>query len=204
MRSVHETEAVRLADSISKSQGHFPGTTGGKFPRLKLKFSQPAKESGSNGEKLEKPEKLETDEMTREIDAASADFLSPAVGFDERELSLPLEYLYRLLRRQTVWAEEETERLNQEWESIAEERKAAWKQKEAILEDVIHTELRAYKSPLRAEDFAIGNGAAGASGDTTIKAESSFRAGDTVGGSGILSHRNVDMGPVPPTERMEV
>ena len=199
MRSVHETEAVRLADSIAKSQSFLSSSSSGpgKFPRLKLKFSQPPKESSSTDEPGE------IDEITRQSDAVDAEFVSRALGFDEHELSLPLDYLFRLLRKQLTWAEQETERLNREWEVIMEGRRAAWKQKEAILEKVIHTELRAFNSALTAEDFAIGNGVSSVGGDSTITEESSLRTGDVVPGSGMSSHRGADMGPPPAMERME-
>ena len=198
MRSVHETEAVRLADSISKSQGSHPFASGpGKFPRLKLKFSQPLRETSSNDDAGE------IDDLSGRPDTVDAELVSPALGFDEHELSLPLDYLFRLLRKQLVWAEQETERLNREWEVIMEERRAAWKMKEAVLENVIQTELRAFNSTLKPEDFAIGNGVSSVGGDSTITAESSLRASDVAPESGMSSHRGVGTAAPPSMERME-
>jgi hypothetical protein len=120
---------------------------------------------------------------------------------------MPLEYLYRLLRRQIHWAEQESEKLKQEWELTMGERKAAWRQKEAILEDVILAEIRVHKPDFSPEDFAIDRGRNGdlsMGGDSTLTADASSRTGDTISDRGLSSsHRNAEMRPPRAIEKVE-
>ncbi|OAX83438.1 hypothetical protein ACJ72_02201 [Emergomyces africanus] len=145
MRTVHETDALRPTDTTSKGAG---GTATSTRPRIKLKLSQPAKEGSNDGDKSD---------ITKESDQSqgAVPYLSAESGFDEHELSLPPEELCRLLRRQIYWAEQETAQLKRDWEVIEPLRKESWRDKELIFQDVIHAELRVFKSALSAEDLAI-------------------------------------------------
>ncbi|PGH15554.1 hypothetical protein AJ79_02336 [Helicocarpus griseus UAMH5409] len=150
MRTVHETDALRPTETTTKGTSTATTTTT-KPPRIKLKLSQPAKE-GSNGD---------ISDIAKESDNSTIPYLSPEQGFDEHELSLPSEQLCQLLRRQIYWAEQESAQLKQDWEVIEPLRKESWRDKELIFEDVIHAELRVFKSAISAEDLAIAPGANG-------------------------------------------
>jgi hypothetical protein len=70
-----------------------------------------------------------------------------------------------LLRRQIHWAEKESVQLRQEWERIEPRRKLAWKEKEAIFDDVIEAEVRLIRTiwgtdemPSQASSVANGLG----------------------------------------------
>ncbi|KAK2767761.1 hypothetical protein FQN54_003920 [Arachnomyces sp. PD_36] len=146
MRTVHQTEALRPSDPIPKHHNpHQPGatassattpTTSTKTPRIKLKLSNPSSKDHNNGSNMdaadpEDPEALPIPEFSAET------------GFDEHELSLPPKQLYRVLRRQIHWAEKEGVELRRKWEDVLQPlRKRAWREKEAILEDVINAEIK--------------------------------------------------------------
>lgn len=65
------------------------------------------------------------------------------LGFDDYELSLPPEHLYRLLRRQLYWARQENDELRHNWEVIEPLRKQCWREKEAIFTDFERLENKA-------------------------------------------------------------
>ena len=73
----------------------------------------------------------ETDTM-RPIDSISKVHGTP--GSTPREL-------YRLLRRQIAWAGKEATQLQAEWETIRPQRERAWREKEAIFDDLIDAEI---------------------------------------------------------------
>lgn len=158
MRTVHETEALRPSDPIPKHLNPQPGTPGpattssGKTPRIKLKLSQP-KDANHNGTDkdadLEDSENLPVPEFR------------PEMGFDEHERSLPSKQLYRVLRRQIHWAEEEAAELKRKWEEVLEPlRKLTWREKEAILDDVINAEIRVVGSSVDVGDEEASTGEA--------------------------------------------
>ncbi|WEW61619.1 hypothetical protein PRK78_007110 [Emydomyces testavorans] len=154
MRTVHETEALKVSDTLAKHSTQL-GSTGpnlGKLPRIKLKLSQSSKDADYESERNGKEDILKAKES---IPIAVFD---TKLGFDAHELSLPLSQLYRLLRRQIYWAEQESRRLESEWQRIKNQRKQVWREKESILEDVIHAELKVFKSALTAEDLALARG----------------------------------------------
>lgn len=198
IRTVHETDALRSSEGGSKHHG--AGAGAGKPPRIKLKLSQPPKEGNGSKDRTS-----EVDEITKEIDTINSTFLDPDIGFEDYELSLPLEYLYRLLRRQIHWAEQESEKRKQEWESVMAQRKAAWRQKESILDDVLIAELRVNKSGATPEDFGMlgRNDLSLPGSNSTVAADPSFTTGDTAADSQEMSHRNVDVDPLAPTEKLE-
>jgi hypothetical protein len=151
MRTVHETEALRPSDPVPKHHS-IPGATSAssaKLPRIKLKLSQHPKDGSHDTEAQDSPV------GTKETDLIAVPNFGPELGFDEDELSLAPDQLCRLLRRQIHWAKQETTQLKQEWEVIEPQRKEAWREKELIFEDVIHAELRVFKSAMTAEDLAL-------------------------------------------------
>lgn len=184
MRTVHETEALRPSDPVPKH--HNPplsalATPAGKLQRIKLKLSGPPKdEADQYGGGDTTTTTVNEDGTEAEDPDALVPEYGPELGFDEHELSLRPYDLYRLLRRQIHWAEQESARLRREWETIEPQRKRAWQEKEAIFDDLIEAEVRLLKiisgtedpvPPAGAADAANGsgpmpknNGVAGAGG----------------------------------------
>lgn len=151
MRSVHETDLLRPTDGASKLHGA-PGSTTGtpasKLQRIRLKLTQP-REPGSETEPhgestLIVPNSLTND--SHDPDDAMMPEFGPELDFDESELALPPRDLYRLLRRQIVWAEKETSQLQAEWETIRPQRERAWREKEAIFDDLIDAEISLFSA----------------------------------------------------------
>lgn len=158
MRTVHETEALRPSDPVPKHQqaaagASGPGAPGNKVQRIKLKLSQPKDEDQHQHPGEQAPPATQTtstalDDPTitvddiDDIDLPEFSGQDADVGFDEDELALRPRDLYRLLRRQIHWAEKEGQQLRDEWEGIHPKRKEAWAEKESVLDDLIHTELR--------------------------------------------------------------
>lgn len=146
MRSVHETDTLRPSDS-KPSAGTLTTTVGtpvSKLQRIRLKLSHP-KEPGAEPEPPNEsilsatlaPESSDADDTTMPE-------FGPELGFDDHELDMPPRELYRLLRRQIHWAEKETDKLRKEWEELRPKREKAWRQKEAIFDDVIEMELKLF------------------------------------------------------------
>ena len=127
MRTVHETEALRPSDPIPKSMqpsGKNSKNTGaGKPPQAPVD-----EQHALNG-------------LANSIDVAAwtASF-QQELGFPADEDSGSQE-LFRLLRRQVHWAEEEGELLKRQCESLEELRKKEWLEKEVLLDQVIHSEV---------------------------------------------------------------
>lgn len=148
MRTVHETEILRAADSLSKqnvSNAPLPMST--KLPRIKLKL-QPPKAGISEQQGTLEPR---TDELDDRL-SDNIPMFQGGVGLDDHELSLPLDQLCRLIRRQIYWAKQESKSLEEKWKVIKPQRKHIWKLKETIFEDVIHAELRIFKSVIDTQD----------------------------------------------------
>lgn len=151
MRTVHETEALKPSEPLAKQNLHLGPATSNlvRIPRIKLKLSQLSRDGDYD------PERSAKDDVSQIKEPMHTAVLGPGAGFSIREMSMPLTQLYRLLRRQLHWAEQESKRLESEWQTITRMRKETWREKELVLEDVIHAELRVFKSALSAEDLAI-------------------------------------------------
>ncbi|PGH20776.1 hypothetical protein AJ80_03403 [Polytolypa hystricis UAMH7299] len=160
MRTVHETEALRPSDPISKHHG--PGSTAAstgssKLPRIKLKLSQPSKDNNTNNgyDGDSKPDTTAAAAANGSSKDSPFEFTTipsfePELGFDDHELALDPETLCRILRRQVHWAEQETEKLRQNWHTIEPMRKEAWKEKELIFDDLRDAEIRVFKAAIAA------------------------------------------------------
>jgi len=126
MRTVHETEALRPSDPIPKMDP-------AKASRLKLIIKKSQEEKGeahqSNGT---------TNGHSEPIGWTSS--YPPELGFTAAEESQGSKELYRLLRRQVHWAEEESESLKKQCEFLEEVRKKEWAEKEVLLDQVIKNE----------------------------------------------------------------
>ncbi|KAF3483254.1 zinc finger protein [Arthroderma uncinatum] len=139
MRTVHDTDALKSLDALAKQQ-HPTTSTLPKPPRIKLKL--PPRRENDNGEKQDWQEPKSDQGKARE--PSDVPIFDSDIGFDEHELSMPLDRLARLIRRQIHWAEQESKTLERNWEIIKPQRKQTWKEKELILDDLIHGELRVY------------------------------------------------------------
>lgn len=149
MRSVHETDTLRPSDTKSNTGtlGSVVNTPVSKLQRIRLKLSHPAKEPGAEPEPPNEsilsatlaPESSDADDMTMPE-------FGPELGFDDHELAMAPRELYRLLRRQIHWAEKETAQLRTEWDELRPKREHAWREKEAIIDDVIDAELRLFSA----------------------------------------------------------
>lgn len=65
----------------------------------------------------------------------------PELGFTAEEEARGPKELWRLLRRQLHWAEEETDALKQQCEMMEELRKKEWLQKEILLDQTMKNEI---------------------------------------------------------------
>ncbi|KAI9731661.1 MAG: hypothetical protein M1818_007791 [Claussenomyces sp. TS43310] len=137
MRTVHETEALRPSDPIPKSMQP-PSKNGG---RLKLVIKQPHEHPSSASQSPAYPP---TDAVFPPFDHSNpSDMTSYAtdLGFTPEDLALESRDLFRLLRRQLHWAEEEADALRRECEATEAIRRKEWIDKEILLDQVIKTEL---------------------------------------------------------------
>ncbi|EEP78580.1 predicted protein [Uncinocarpus reesii 1704] len=152
MRTVHETEALKPFDALGKhsAQSGSAGINLLKLPRIKLKLSHSSRDGILESGKEDKADAPQRNEQAQSPPADTG------LEFDAHELSLPLSQLHRLLRRQIYWAEQESRHLESEWRTIIIKRRKAWREKESILEDVIHAEVKLFRSTLTAEDLALG------------------------------------------------
>jgi hypothetical protein len=155
MRTVHETEALRPSDPVPKNQtaaGAGPTTTtpANKVQRIKLKLNfgprEDTEQQSVNGEGSSSALELE------DLDSIAFPELDADLGFDEHELAMRPKQLYRLLRRQIHWAEIETAKLKLQWQAAEPKRKRAWREKEAIFDDVIEAEVRLHNALVEAEE----------------------------------------------------
>jgi len=130
MRTVHETEALRPSDPVPVSMR--PTV---KASRLKLVAKQPQTPSGqASGASI-------TGEPNGVDPSLLATTYLPELGITaEEESKGPLE-LYRLLRRQVQWAEEEADSLKTQVEFMEELRRKEWLEKEILLDQVLNAEV---------------------------------------------------------------
>ena len=127
MRTVHETEALRPSDPIPKSMQSV-----NKSSRVKLVVKTAQSTSGRNlGTDSSATGKLNGDESS----------YPDELGFTAEEEAMGSLELWRLLRRQLHWAEEEADALKRECEVIEEIRKKEWLEKEILLDQVIKNEI---------------------------------------------------------------
>ena len=114
------------------------GGPAGKSAKLKIIIKTPqshaagqddAVDDGSNGDDI-------------------ADLFTPLTqeqGFTFKELSLPLDQLHSLCRRQVRWAEKDGEELKKQCKKWEEVYKKAWLEKEVLLDQVIKSEVDWYE-----------------------------------------------------------
>ena len=143
MRSVHETDTLRPSDSKTNAVlGNVAGTPASKLQRIRLKLSHPPKEPGAESEPHES---ILSTSAADDEDSTMPEY-GPELGFDDHELAMHPQDLYRLLRRQINWAEKESAQLRAEWDDIRPKREQSWLEKEAVFDDVIDGELRLFSA----------------------------------------------------------
>lgn len=147
MRSVHEIDSLHGPNNKAGPANSVAGTPASKLQRIRLKLSQPSKEPGTDTEAHNEPVLTKTAivDATDPEDMTMPEY-GPELGFDHHELAMQPRDLYRLLRRQITWAEQETAQLRTAWDNIRLRREHAWQEKEAIFDDVIDGELRLFSA----------------------------------------------------------
>lgn len=173
MRTVHETEALRPSDPVPK---HHSSNPSNRFQRLRLVFNKgmsngPEKSSTPTpASPSSHPPPSATAATNPEFDYSHnnimyiADPASPTaapliqfpsdIHFSVHELALPADQLFRLLRRQLHWAQQDAEELKAEAESLEKKRKEEWVAKELLLENAMEAEL----ARMRRKRSERGNG----------------------------------------------
>ncbi|KAL4950611.1 hypothetical protein BDW69DRAFT_54303 [Aspergillus filifer] len=164
MRTVHETEALRPSDPVPKRHDVLSaaGTPlpASKLQRIKLKLSHPPRDDSERYS-----ESVNDDTAGAEdLDEFEVPEFNSESGFDDHELEMNPHQLYRLLRRQIHWAEQEGVDLRGDWDRIRPKRKQAWLEKEAVFEDLMDAELRLLSTLVGAEGMAIPAPVAAANG----------------------------------------
>lgn len=129
-RTVHETEALRPSDPIPKSMQALHKTS-----RIKdmMKPPQPHTEEHFAGL------------LNGAVSGSDPnDWISsypPELGFTAEEEARGPKELWRLLRRQLHWAEEEAESLKRQCEMMEDLRKKEWLEKEILLDQTMKNEI---------------------------------------------------------------
>ncbi|MCJ1314564.1 hypothetical protein MMC25_008246 [Agyrium rufum] len=140
MRTVHETEALRPSDPVpSRAVQSTPQSL--KPQRLKLIVNKPGGGVESNGTHGSLDSTKEGSEPRPSSNNPHSYPLD--IGLEPDELKLPPSQLFRLLRRQVHWAEDEGARLQDECEKLDAERKREWQRKELVLTNLEEGELAA-------------------------------------------------------------
>jgi hypothetical protein len=121
-RTVHETEALRPSDPIPKSM------QANRTPRVKPK------------EFVAQAHPDIFVEFGSKKDQRWASSYPIELGFTEEDEARGAKELYRLLRRQILWAEEDSEQLKGQCEALEEMRKREWLEKELLLDQAAQGE----------------------------------------------------------------
>lgn len=140
MRTVHETEALRPSDPVPKHHS----AAMQKPQRIKLICSTKPPDQRQQHREGEPANDDGTSYTNTDMDDNQPlpPFEYPDdVHFTEEELALPPNQLFRLLRRQVHWAEEESRELREETEALEAKRKEEWQAKELVLANLMEAEL---------------------------------------------------------------
>ena len=136
MRTVHETEALRPSDPVPKNYSSIPP----KPQRLKLIVNSKPRDQPEGNEDTEADDDATIYNSDQDVDAAPFEY-PPELQFIEEELAMPPDQLYRLLRRQNHWAEQECAELLDEVQALEAKKRQEWVQKELVLANVMEAEL---------------------------------------------------------------
>lgn len=130
MRTVHETEALRPSDPIPKSMQ--PAKTS-----RRLKLNLKALQSQHEEPHPEEPNGVTNGDTTSEWTSS----YPPELGFTPEEEAQGPDELWRYLRRQLVWVEEDSEILKRQCDEMEQVRQKEWAEKEVLLNQVIQNEI---------------------------------------------------------------
>lgn len=134
MRTVHETEALRPSDPIPKNQH---GAQGSKS-KLKIIIKTPQSHTLDNDPNSDA-------DLTNGNEPDSSHWTElPDAEFSkvERELGAQqIDKLYRKLYWESKWEKEMSEELEKEWKEWEDVYNKAWLEKEALLSQVIESEV---------------------------------------------------------------
>ncbi|KAL9124963.1 MAG: hypothetical protein Q9217_005771 [Psora testacea] len=136
MRTVHETEALRPSDPVPRnySSTHF------KPQRLKLIVT--SKPPTAPDAEVEESATMSPGSVVEDDLPLPPPFeYPPDIQFTDEELSMRPDQLFRLLRRQVHWSEEEGKRLAAEVKGLEKKRKEEWMAKELVLANLMEAEL---------------------------------------------------------------
>ncbi|KAI9887693.1 MAG: hypothetical protein M1823_000442 [Watsoniomyces obsoletus] len=201
MRTVHETEALRPSDPVPKNHSGPPARPqrlklifSAKPPEERGPPEEDDEYSGVDEDPSAHPhhhhhhhhhhDNHDAPVMaTPELDALAAaaarmqhaqETFPPELEFTDVEMAMPPQSLFRLLRRQLHWTEEEEVWAKGEIESLEKRHKGEWKLKEMMLENTLASELdrqdrrRRKRRKLHA-DNQNGNGDENGNGDAGVK-----------------------------------
>ena len=127
LRTVHDTDSVRPNDPIPKTQS----SATVKPPKIKLTFKKGQAITNGHDADGEVEQPVENGSYKYPLD----------LDFTAEELAMPPKQLFRLLRRQVHWSEQEGDKLKKECAELEAERKKEWINKELLLANVVEAEL---------------------------------------------------------------
>ena len=138
MRTVHETEALRPSDPVPKNYSSIPP----KPQRLKLIVNSKPRDEGNGDTEIDDDATIYSNTDAENEAPPAAPFEYPAdVQFTEEELEMSPDRLFKLLRRQIHWSEEDGSDLQDEIRSLEAKRKEQWIAKELVLANVMEAEI---------------------------------------------------------------
>ena len=143
MRTVHETEALRPSDPVPKNHNppHPNGTAGSQGTLRRIKITMGGSKTTNGNPDLptlptDQPGHVDMDTLPLDLPPWPAD-----LQFTPAELALPPSQLFRLLRRQLHWAQQERDQLRAEMESLDENRRNEWKATQLLVDDILSKEI---------------------------------------------------------------
>lgn len=165
MRTVHETEALRPSDPVPKHHSSNPSNNKQRL-KLVLNFEAKKQEKGSapaspsahshppNSATVPPAQVSDADYAHNNViylqDLASPNAptmvqFPPDIDFSPEELRLPAPELFKLLRRQLHWANQDSEELRAEAERLERQRKEEWEAKELLVENLMESRAADYE-----------------------------------------------------------
>ncbi|KAK4193306.1 hypothetical protein QBC35DRAFT_446451 [Podospora australis] len=149
MRTVHQTEDLRPSDPVSKAH-HSAGVAGKTSKALRIVIKTPQSHAAGQDDVVD-------DDTSR--DGSSDDLFThlDKEHFTDEELDMPIQRLYKMLRAEVRWAENEGEVLRDECKKYEEMYKQEWLEKEVALEQVKRSEqaYNARKKAVRASALDV-------------------------------------------------
>ena len=171
MRTVHENESPLVSAPYSKlHKGRDTNVSALKDAGTPPSAASPAPGADKGGSNDSQPSATRTNKLklvlnansksspsSSEVGSSAGNALQPPLSPSQRdevvgilpmeldftpdESSMPRDQLFRLLRRQIKWAEEDAEMLQKETEAAETERRKEWAKKELILSNMMEAEL---------------------------------------------------------------